>query len=142
MTNPHCLFCKIVRGEIPAVRLFEDDVTLAFLDIGPIIKGHTLVIPKLHYDPLMTTPDEVLARVMRTVRRIACALVAGLGADGINLHQSNGAAAGQVIPHLHIHVIPRFANDGHHWNWQAKRYTSPAEMEALAARVIPHLKDV
>ncbi len=141
MTALNCLFCRIVRGEIPAVRIFEDDATLAFLDINPIVKGHTLVIPKAHFDPLMNTPDDVLARVIRTVRLVARAHVAGLRAEGVNLHQSNGSPAGQVIPHLHFHVIPRFAHDGHHWNWQAKHYDGPTEMQTWAARLIPHCKD-
>jgi len=135
MTPSDCLFCKIAAGTVPAVRIFETDRVLAFLDIGPLIKGHTLVIPKAHYDPLMDTPNEVLADVMAVVRTVARAQVAGLKADGVNITQANGACAGQVIPHLHVHVIPRFAGDGHHWNWNAGRYDGPDEMTALAERI-------
>lgn len=139
--NDHCLFCRLIKGEIPSTRVFEDEETLAFLDIGPIVKGHTLVVPKRHYGALTDAPPEVLAAVMRSVQRVARALFNGLGADGVNIFQANGAAAGQVIPHLHVHVIPRFTHDGHHWNWRAQRYEQPNEMEAIAERIragLPH----
>ncbi len=129
------LFEKIVNREIPATIVYEDDDTLAFMDIGPIIKGHTLVIPKTCYDPITETPDEVVAKLMIVAKRIAAAQMQELGADGVNIMQNNGKAAGQEIPHIHIHVIPRFNNDGHPWNWAAKRYDSPDEMETLAAKI-------
>ena len=124
-----CIFCRIVRGELPSVKVYEDDDVLAFLDIGPIIKGHTLVIPKRHVDPLAAVPAELLAKVMAVVQRVTQAQVRAFKADGVNVHQSNGAAAGQVVPHVHFHVIPRFATDGHRWNWAAKKYASPDEMK-------------
>ncbi len=130
-----CIFCKIVAGQIPCTRVYEDDAVLAFMDIGPIVKGHTLVIPKAHHDPLTAVPSDLLARVIEVVRRVAAAQVAGLKADGVNVHQSNGAVAGQVVPHVHFHVIPRFADDGHRWNWKAGRYDDPAEPAALAERI-------
>lgn len=129
------IFEKIIRREIPATIVYEDSDTLAFMDIGPIIKGHTLVIPKTCYDPVTETPDDVLSKLMIVAKRIAAAQVKGLGADGVNIIQNNGAAAGQLVPHIHFHVIPRFADDGHHWNWAAKKYDSAAEMEALAAKI-------
>lgn len=129
------LFEKIVHREIPAVIVHEDDETLAFLDIGPIIKGHTLVIPKVCYDPLTETPDEVLAALMRVCKKVAAAQMNGLGADGVNIIQNNGRAAGQEVPHLHFHVIPRFEGDGHRWNWAAKEYENPGEMEQCAQKI-------
>ena len=129
------IFEKIVNREIPATIVYEDDDVLAFMDIGPIIKGHTLVIPKTCYDPVTETPDDVLAKLMLTAKRIAAAQVKGLGADGVNIMQNNGKAAGQEVPHIHFHVIPRFENDGHHWNWAAKKYDSPQEMEQTAAAI-------
>ncbi len=129
------IFEKIIAREIPATIVYEDGDTLAFMDIGPIIKGHTLVIPKTCYDPVTETPDEVLAKLMLVCKRIAAAQIKGLGADGSNIIQNNGSAAGQVVPHIHFHVIPRFEGDGHRWNWNAKKYDSPAEMEKLAAKI-------
>ena len=130
-----CLFCKLVAGDIPSAKVYEDDATLAFMDIAPVVPGHTLVIPKAHFDPVTQTPDDVLARVIATVRRVAAAQMSALNADGVNIHQSNGASAGQVVPHVHFHVIPRFADDGHHWNWSAGSYRDPAEMSVLAGRL-------
>ena len=105
------------------------------MDIGPIIKGHTLVIPKACYDPITETPDEVLCKLIKVAKRIAVAQMNALGADGVNIIQNNGPAAGQEVPHIHIHVIPRFDGDGHHWNWNAKSYDDPAEMEQLAEKI-------
>lgn len=129
------VFEKIVRREIPATIVYEDDDTLAFMDIGPIIKGHALVIPKTCYDPITDTPDAVLAKLIAVAKRVAAAQIKGLGADGVNIIQNNGRCAGQLVPHLHFHVIPRFDGDGHHWNWAVRQYEDPAEMEALAARI-------
>ena len=133
--NPNCIFCKIVAGQIPATKVYEDDDVLAFMDIGPIVKGHTLVIPKEHVDPLMETPLPLLQKVIAVVQHIARAQKAGLKADGVNLHLANGAAAGQQVPHLHFHVVPRFNTDGHHWNWAAKKYDNPEEMKRLAEAI-------
>jgi histidine triad (HIT) family protein len=105
------------------------------MDIGPIIKGHVLVIPKTCYDPITETPDEVLCKLIRVSKRVAASLMNELGADGVNIIQNNGAAAGQEVPHLHFHVIPRFEGDGHRWNWNAKSYDDIAEMEQLAETI-------
>ena len=130
-----CIFCKIVAGEIPAIRVFEDSDVLAFMDIGPLVKGHTLVIPKAHHNLISETPDDVLAKVIAVVRRVAQAQREGLSAEGVNIHQANGSAAGQVVPHLHFHVVPRFQQDGHHWNWTPHPYADLSEAAALANRI-------
>ncbi|WP_372798199.1 HIT family protein [Pontiella sp.] len=130
-----CIFCKIVNKEIPATVVYEDDEVLVFMDIGPIIKGHTLVIPKKHYDPVTETPDEMLAKMHITAKKIAAAQMNGLGADGVNIMQNNGRASGQEVEHIHIHVIPRFADDGHHWNWHPKKYDDFDEMNNLAGKL-------
>lgn len=130
--NPECIFCKIVAGQIPSTRVYEDEDTLAFMDIGPIVRGHTLVIPKQHYDPITNLPDALLAKVVAVAKRIAGAQLKGLHADGVNLFQANGSSAGQVVPHVHFHVIPRFQADGHKWNWAAGKYDNLDQMQALA----------
>lgn len=130
-----CIFCKIVAQDIPATVVYEDDDVLVFMDIGPIIKGHTLVIPKNHYDPVTETPDDVLAKLHVVAKQVARAQMNGLGADGVNIMQNNGKAAGQEVPHIHVHVIPRFGDDGHHWNWAAKKYDDFDEMAELAKKM-------
>lgn len=133
--NNECIFCKIVRGEIPCSKVYEDESVLAFMDIGPVVKGHTLVIPKSHYDPITSTPPAVLHHLIEVVQRVAAAQYTELKADGVNVSQANGKAAGQIVPHIHFHVIPRFLADGHHWNWNARNYDTPEEMQAYASRI-------
>ena len=133
--STNCIFCKIVAGEIPSIRVYEDADTLAFMDIGPVIKGHTLVIPKQHYDPITKTPVAVLANLMKVVQKIAQAQMNGLKADGVNVLNANGTAAGQQVPHIHFHVVPRFKTDGHHWNWAAKKYDSMEEMKKIGDEI-------
>ena len=111
-----CIFCKIINGEIPADKLYEDEHTFAFLDISPVNKGHTLVIPKAHHKNIFDMPSEVLAETMKTVQKMAKAIKEGVGADGINIGMNNLPAAGQVVFHAHFHIIPRFEGDGFkHW---------------------------
>ena len=131
----NCIFCKIVAKEIPATVVYEDDEVLAFMDIGPIIKGHALVIPKNHYDPITQTPDEIIAKLHITAKKIAAAQMNAFEADGVNILQNNGKAAGQEVEHIHVHVIPRFDGDGHHWNWNPKRYDNFDEMNELAGKL-------
>jgi len=130
-----CIFCKITNGELPCCRVYEDADALAFMDIGPIIKGHLLVIPKKHYVNIEDVPDALLQKLIVVVRKIAVAQKRALKADGINIMQSNGRAAGQVVDHIHFHVIPRFNTDGHHWNWKARKYEDNSEMAALAEAI-------
>lgn len=133
--SSECIFCKIVSGDLPSAKVYEDAEILAFMDIGPIIKGHTLVIPKHHVNFITETPVGVLTRLLAVVQKVAQAQLTGLRADGVNVIQANGEAAGQVIPHLHFHVIPRFKTDGHKWNWAVKQYDSPEEMNEMAAKI-------
>ena len=135
-----CIFCKIIRGELPASRVYEDGDTLAFMDIGPIVKGHLLVIPKRHYANIEDTPAAELRNLIVAVQKIAVAQKRALQADGVNIMQSTGRAAGQVVDHIHFHVIPRFVSDGHHWNWRAQKYTDNSEMAALADLISAELK--
>ena len=102
------VFAKILRGEMPAHRVHEDEHTLAFMDIMPRGDGHALVIPKTGFRNLLDAPDEALAAVHRTARRVARAAMRAFGADGITVQQFNEAAGGQVVFHYHVHVIPRF----------------------------------
>ncbi|MEK9722817.1 MAG: HIT family protein [Rhodospirillaceae bacterium] len=124
-----CIFCKILRGEIPSFKLFEDDRTLALMDINPINPGHCLTIPKYHAENLYATPDEWLGYTMATVRRVATAVNAVVKPDGINLLQANGPGAAQSVFHLHVHVVPRLMNDGVGMNWEMV----PGNMAAIGA---------
>ena len=107
-----CLFCKIVKGELPSSKIYEDEDTLAFLDIFPVNKGHSLVISKEHYENIFDVPEESLSKISSVMKNVADAVKKGVNADGISIAQSNGKDAGQVIPHIHFHVMPRFKDDG------------------------------
>lgn len=133
--NGSCIFCKIVRGEAPSVKIYEDTDTMAFMDIGPVVKGHTLIIPKAHYERIYDTPPELLQKIIVVVQKVATAVMKGLNADGVNVTQANGRAAGQVVFHIHFHVIPRFESDGALRGWRPGKYESPNEMEDFAQKI-------
>ncbi|XP_062080944.1 adenylylsulfatase HINT3 isoform X1 [Humulus lupulus] len=110
-TNGACVFCRIIRGESPAFKIYEDDACLCILDSNPLSRGHSLIIPKFHFSSLDTTPPSVIAAMCSKVPLISSAIVKATGSDSFNLLVNNGAAAGQVIFHTHIHIIPRKAHD-------------------------------
>jgi histidine triad (HIT) family protein len=118
--DPDCVFCKIVAGEIPSFTLFEDEATLAFMDINPANEGHALVIPKEHAVDLYSISDEALARTLLTAKKVAAAVARTLNPDGLNLVQCNGPAAAQSVMHFHVHVLPRVKDDGLAMNWGLK----------------------
>ena len=118
--DPDCIFCKIIAGEVPSFKLFEDDATFAFMDINPANEGHALVIPKEHAPDLYAISDEALARTMVTAKKVARAVARSLNPHGLNLVQCNGAAAAQSVMHFHVHVLPRTTGDGLAMNWGLK----------------------
>lgn len=132
-----CIFCKIIKGEIPCTKIFEDDKILAFLDIAPTNKGHTLIIPKEHYENLLDIPDDLLAAVAKTAKKLGKAVQQGVNADGFNIGQNNGKAAGQIVMHFHLHIIPRFDNDGL-IPWPQKSYEE-GEAEKVAEKIVKFL---
>ncbi len=107
-----CIFCKIVKGEVPCHRVYEDEQTFAFLDINPIARGHTLVIPKAHRADILDAPADDVAAVAQSAKKVAEALVGGLGAEGVNILHASRQAAQQTVFHLHFHVVPRRRGDG------------------------------
>ncbi|MBP6884391.1 MAG: HIT family protein [Candidatus Pacebacteria bacterium] len=128
-----CLFCKIITGEIPCEKIYENETTLAFLDIKPVNPGHTLVIPKSHYVNTLEAPEEVMLEVMKTVKKVAHGIEKGLGVSDFNLAMNNGATAGQVIFHAHMHVIPRHEGDGQKL-WHGTPYNE-GEMQKIALKL-------
>jgi len=129
----NCIFCRIIKGEIPALRVYENDAVVAFLDIQPANPGHTLVVSKKHHPTLLETPDEELGPLFQAAKRVGRSAAAAVGAAGFNVIVNNGPVAGQIIPHVHVHVIPRFDDDGHqHW---AKKSVPQQDMEAIAAKI-------
>jgi histidine triad (HIT) family protein len=111
INDPGCLFCKIVAGEIPSTKVYEDDQVYSFMDINPLGEGHLLIIPKNHYSTIFDIPPEDLGAVFEAARKISLALKSALDMPGLNLIQSNGRAASQIIDHFHLHLIPRKPGD-------------------------------
>jgi len=107
-----CPFCEIAKGAIPAKKVYEDENTIAFLDINPRNPGHTLVVPKKHFATILDIPVEDAGELFKAVKKIAVAVQSGMKAQGVSISQSNGSAAGQLVPHMHFHVIPRFLSEG------------------------------
>lgn len=105
-----CLFCKIIKGEIPSFKVYEDKDTLAILDIAPVNKGHTLVIPKEHYVNIIDAPEAVLLQTMKTIKKVAVALTQY--AEGVTITENVNKAGGQLVSHIHFHIIPRYLQDG------------------------------
>lgn len=132
-----CIFCKIVKGEIPSEKVFENKKFLAFLDIGPVKKGHTLVIPKKHYKNLLDMPEEELKGYMETIQKVSRVVMKGINADGISINMSNEPAAGQVVMHAHVHVIPRIKGDGLKL-WPQGKYAE-GEATEVRSKITSHL---
>ncbi|MHB1295172.1 MAG: HIT family protein [Anaerolineae bacterium] len=130
-----CVFCKIVQGQLPAVLVYEDAHTLAFLDHRPASLGHTLVIPRRHAETLLELDAEEVAQLFRAVLVVADAVRAELQPDGFNVWQSNGAAAGQVVHHVHVHVLPRHTGDGLVHLYRPQTPPTRETLEALGARL-------
>ncbi|MBP5599594.1 MAG: HIT family protein [Lachnospiraceae bacterium] len=124
-----CIFCKLANGVFPTNSIYEDECVKVILDAGPATKGHALVIPKEHYQDIFDIEDTTLANAMKVAKKIAARMQDILNCDGVNIVQNNKEAAGQTVPHFHIHVIPRYKNDGQNILWDPKE---PDENEQKA----------
>lgn len=118
-TDPECIFCRIANKELPSHQVYEDDRVLAFLDIGPLSPGHTLIIPKEHYATIDAMPAELAGACMAVVPRLSKAIMASVDAQGWNVLQNNGKVSGQAVGHVHVHIIPRNDGDGLGFRWPA-----------------------
>lgn len=133
-----CIFCKIIKGDIPSAKVYEDDRVMAFLDIGPANKGHTLVVPKKHSKNILEDDLEDLNACMNTVQKVAMAIIRAVNAGGFNLITNTNKTAGQVISHTHFHIIPRFENDGLK-HWPQGKYKD-GEMEEIQKKIVENIE--
>ena len=117
MKNDNCIFCKIAAGEIPSKTLYEDEQFRVILDLGPAAKGHALILPKEHYANIYEIPDEVAASAMKLAKKMAGVITEKLNCYGFNIVQNNGVVAGQTVFHFHMHLIPRYEDDGQTIGW-------------------------
>lgn len=133
----NCIFCKIVKSEIPCSKVLENERVIAFLDISPVNKGHTLVVPKEHFETLLDVSENTLKEMMLAAKKIGKSMKKALKADGFNIGMNNFPAAGQVVMHAHLHVIPRYENDGLHL-WPGKKYEE-GEIEQIKEKIVTFL---
>lgn len=138
MVDKDCIFCKIAGGQIPCFKIYEDENVLAFLDVGPVSDGHTLVMPKEHCTKVHNCSAGLLSAVAVVLPKITAAVAAATGADGYNVLCNNGRAAGQLVEHLHFHVIPRKTGDGVFSHWPAFKYPQ-GKAEKLAREICAKL---
>jgi histidine triad (HIT) family protein len=138
-TAADCVFCKIVAGQIPALKVFENDDILAFLDVGPLAEGHTLVIPKKHHFLLSDMSETDVAAMTRHLPRLARAVMQAVGVEGCNVFVNVGRVASQEVPHVHWHIVPRRTADGLGYRWNASKYP-PGRGEQVALQVAAALK--
>lgn len=129
-----CIFCKIIAGELPSTKVYEDDRCIAILDITPVNAGHTLILPKEHYADITQTPADVACHLITVAQKLGPAIMAAVGATGFNTTMNTGSAAGQTVFHTHVHLIPRHENDNHA-PWQGKAAYQEGEAAAIAAAI-------
>ena len=134
MKNDNCIFCKIANGEIPSKTLYEDEKFRVILDLGPAAKGHALILPKSHYADLYELPEDTAADAMILARKMAARITDRLQCDGFNLMQNNGETAGQTVFHFHMHLIPRYRDDGQKIGWKPQEATQE-ELETIRAQI-------
>ena len=135
MKKDNCIFCKIINGEIPSRKLYEDDNFIVMMDIQPASKGHSLVIPKEHYANLYEMPEELAGGAIKVARKMVKKMTAALRADGFNLLQNNGEAAGQTVSHFHIHLIPRYKEDEEILTFKPQTMTAE-ELDAIKETIL------
>lgn len=130
----NCIFCKIANGEIPSTTVYEDDMFRVILDLSPATKGHALILPKQHMANIYEMDEPTAQKVFVLASHIATAMKKSLNCDGINIVQNNGEAAGQTVFHFHMHIIPRYINDGQNINW-IPGTSEPEEREKIAQKI-------
>lgn len=135
MRDDNCIFCKIANGDIPSKTIYEDDLFKVILDLGPATKGHALILPKDHAKNLFELPDDTAKQVLVLAKKLGKQMVDKLNADGLNIIQNNGEAAGQTVNHFHLHIIPRYESDGQHILWEPKE-VSQEELEEIQNTIL------
>ena len=132
--DPDCIFCKIIAGDIPSEIVFEDEHCIAIMDIAPVAPGHILLIPKIHVEIIDQLADESASMVLASLPRLVRTVRQATRCEGINVLQNNGMVAGQLVPHVHFHIIPRNSGDAFEYNWPAREY-GEGEMKKVAAEI-------
>ncbi|MDP9211351.1 MAG: HIT family protein [Thermoproteota archaeon] len=134
-SETRCIFCSIINDELSAVKIFENSAFIALMDKYPINKGHTLVLPKNHHESIFTMGDDEVGKLFSTVSFLAKGIVKALDAKGLNIGQNNGRAANQIVPHVHVHIIPRYSYDSQNGRWPSRNLISDEELQKIAEKI-------
>lgn len=135
MTDQNCIFCKIANGHVPSKTVYEDDSFRVILDLGPATKGHALILPKQHAKDIFELQDEMAGSVFLLAKKLAAGMTGALKCDGFNIVQNNGEAAGQTVFHFHMHLIPRYYDDGQSIGWKGTKPTDE-ELEVIRTEIV------
>jgi histidine triad (HIT) family protein len=130
-----CIFCSIIKDELGAIRVFENSDFIAFMDKYPINRGHALVLPKNHHESIFTMSDDEVGKLFSTVSFLSKGIMKALDAKGLNIGQNNGKAANQIVPHVHVHIIPRYSYDSPNGRWPSRNLISDEELEKIAEKI-------
>lgn len=135
MSNEKCIFCKIIEKQIPNAIIYEDKKFLAFMDRYPINHGHSLLVPKQHFNNILEMPKELVGELYSMVPFLANAIIKTIDSDGFNINQNNGRSANQIIPHVHVHIVPRFTKEKIKGQWPTRKIAKIDELEIIAKKI-------
>ncbi len=139
-TNEKCIFCKIINKTIPNAIIYEDDIFLAFLDKYPINYGHSLLIPKEHFNTILEMPTNLVGKMYSLVPHISRVIINTIDGNGFNISQNNGRSANQIIPHVHVHIVPRFSIEKIKGQWPMRKIANIEELKTLAEKIAENIK--
>jgi histidine triad (HIT) family protein len=140
-SNENCIFCKIINKSIPNAIIYENDKFLAFLDKYPINYGHSLIVPKDHFNNILEMPTELVGQMHSLVPQIAKAIITSIDGNGFNVSQNNGRSANQIIPHVHVHIVPRFALEKTKGQWPMRKIANMNELKDLAVKITAKINE-
>lgn len=133
--NGNCIFCRIIKKDIPNAIIYENEKFLAFMDKYPINHGHTLIVPKQHYDNILEMPAEIVGEMFALIPSLAKAITSVIESDGFNINQNNGKSANQIVPHVHVHIVPRYSAEKVKGQWPTRKIAKMEELQDLALKI-------
>ena len=133
--NGNCIFCRIIKKDIPNAIIYENEKFLAFMDKYPINHGHTLIVPKQHYDNILEMPAEIVGEMFALIPSLAKAITSVIESDGFNINQNNGKSANQIVPHVHVHIVPRYSAEKVKGQWPTRKIAKMEELQELALKI-------
>jgi histidine triad (HIT) family protein len=133
--NRNCIFCRIIQKDVPNAIIYENEKFLAFMDKYPINLGHTLIVPKQHYSNLLDMPTEIVGEMYSLVPTLAKAITSVINSDGFNINQNNGKSANQIVPHVHVHIVPRYSAEKIKGQWPTRKIAKMQDLQGLAKKI-------